>query len=65
MRVGRVIKPFVDYLESFGIPTLAVARLIETRPHILGFGLEQKVKPNVNSLKQFGVREASISSVIA
>jgi len=45
MRVGRVIKPFVEYLESLSIPRLAVPRLIEKWPHILGFGSDERVKP--------------------
>ncbi|XVF37140.1 hypothetical protein REPUB_Repub19eG0120200 [Reevesia pubescens] len=65
MRVGRVIKPFVEYLQGSVIPRLAVARLIEKRPHILGFGLEERVKPNVESLLEFNVRKASLPSIIA
>ncbi|KAF3968422.1 hypothetical protein CMV_007688 [Castanea mollissima] len=65
MRVGRVIKPFVEYLESLGIPKLAVARLMEKRPHILGFGLDERVKPNVEFLLEFNVRKTLLPSVVA
>ncbi|XVF23516.1 hypothetical protein REPUB_Repub13aG0045300 [Reevesia pubescens] len=65
IRVGRVIKPFVEYLQGSGIPRLAIARLIEKQPHILGFGLEERVKPNVESLLEFNVRKASLPSIIA
>ncbi|PIN09464.1 Mitochondrial transcription termination factor, mTERF [Handroanthus impetiginosus] len=58
-------KPFVDYLGSLGIPCLAVARLIEKRPHILGFGLDENVKPNVNLLLEYNVRQTSLAAVIA
>ncbi|CAA6663498.1 unnamed protein product [Spirodela intermedia] len=43
----------------------ALARLIEKKPHILGFGLEEKVKPNVEALLQSGVRRESMAAVIA
>ncbi|KAK7275936.1 hypothetical protein RIF29_17063 [Crotalaria pallida] len=65
MRVGRIIKPFVDFMVSLGIPRLAIARLIEKKPYILGFGLDEKVKPNVKSLEEFNVRRTSLASIIA
>ncbi|KAK8921322.1 hypothetical protein KSP39_PZI020341 [Platanthera zijinensis] len=45
MRVGRVIKPFVDYLGSLGLPKLAVERLVEKKPHILGSVWKSKCCP--------------------
>jgi len=42
MRVGTVIKPIVDYLMNLGFPIQVVARMIEKRPHILGYDLEEK-----------------------
>ncbi|KAK6940874.1 Transcription termination factor, mitochondrial/chloroplastic [Dillenia turbinata] len=65
MRVGWVIKPFVDYLDSLGIPRLTVARLIEQRPHILGFELQEQMKPNIESPLEFNVRDASLGPVVA
>ncbi|WKA08960.1 hypothetical protein VitviT2T_026640 [Vitis vinifera] len=50
---------------GLSIPRLAVARLIEKRPHILGFGLEERVKANVKSLLEFDVRKTSLASMIA
>ncbi|CAA0818024.1 Mitochondrial transcription termination factor family protein [Striga hermonthica] len=50
---------------NLGIPELAVARLIEKRPHILGFGLDERVRPNVSLLLEYHVRRSSIAGVIA
>ena len=64
MRVGKIIKPFVEYLEGIGIQKLSVARIIEKNPYFLGFGLEDKVKSNIEVLMEFGVRKEALASIV-
>ncbi|KAH9312940.1 hypothetical protein KI387_027975, partial [Taxus chinensis] len=65
MRVGTVIKPFVDYLMNLGFPKQVIARMIEKRPGILGYDLEESIKSNVGLLLSVGVRQEALASVIA
>ncbi|KAG2627667.1 hypothetical protein PVAP13_3KG260900 [Panicum virgatum] len=69
MRVGKIIKPFVEYLEGIGIQKLSIAysniaRIIEKKPYVLGFGLEDKVKSNIEVLMEFGVRKEALASIV-
>jgi mTERF domain-containing protein len=64
MRVGKIIKPFVEHLQGIGLQRLAVARIIENKPYVLGFGLEERVKPNIEALLEFGVRKEALASIV-
>lgn len=48
MTVGTMIKPLVDYLISIG--KKIVARMLDKRAYIIGYNLEETVKPNVDCL---------------
>ncbi|KAM1263474.1 hypothetical protein ACFX15_027942 [Malus domestica] len=65
MRIGTVIKPFVDYLVSLGLPKKILARMLEKRTYLLGYGLEETVKPNVDCLVSVGIRREALASVVA
>ena len=47
MRVGTMIKPLVDYLVSLGLPKKILAKMLKKRAYILGYDLEEAVKPNM------------------
>ncbi|KAM1285645.1 hypothetical protein EV1_028204 [Malus domestica] len=65
MRIGTVIKPFVDYLVSLGLPKKILARMLEKRTYLLGYDLEETVKPNVDCLVSVGIRREALASVVA
>ncbi|KAM1064430.1 hypothetical protein ACFX2I_028423 [Malus domestica] len=65
MRIGTVIKPFVDYLVSLGLPKKILARMLEKRTYLLGYGLEETLKPNVDCLVSVGIRREALASVVA
>ncbi|KAM1049406.1 hypothetical protein ACFX2C_028513 [Malus domestica] len=65
MRIGTVIKPFVDYLVSLGLPKKILARMLEKRTYLLGYDLEETVKPNVDCLVSVGIRRELLASVVA
>ncbi|KAI4320488.1 hypothetical protein MLD38_033965 [Melastoma candidum] len=60
-----MIKPLVDYLLSLGLPKMILARRLEKWAYVLGYDLEETVKPNVKCLLSFGVRADSLPLVIA
>jgi len=64
MRVGKIIKPFFEDLEGIGLQKSSVARIIEKKPYVLGFGLEDKVKSNIEVLMEFGVRKEALASIV-
>jgi mTERF domain-containing protein len=64
MRVGNNLKPKVDFLTSLGIPISAVAKMIEKRPSILGFGLFDKYHTAVDSLLELGVRKEAVAQLL-
>ncbi|KAK6775604.1 hypothetical protein RDI58_026605 [Solanum bulbocastanum] len=61
----------VAYLVSIRVnprdvgPMKILARMVEKRSYLLGYDLEETVKPNVNCLLSFGVRKDTLPSVIA
>ncbi|XLU51178.1 hypothetical protein S245_045992 [Arachis hypogaea] len=65
MRVGTVIKPFIDYLVSLGLPKKILAKMLEKRAYLLGYDLEETIKPNVDCLISFGIGRECLPSVIA
>lgn len=64
MRVGNNIKLKVEYLLGLGIPREVLAKVLEVKPFILSFDLEEKMKPAIEDLRSLGVREEHLSRVV-
>ena len=60
-----MIKPIIDYHMNLWFPIQVVAIMIKKRTHNLGYDLEEKMKPNVEILLSFSVKQEGLDSVIA
>ncbi|KAL1327849.1 hypothetical protein AAHE18_13G332600 [Arachis hypogaea] len=54
----------VAYL-SLGLPKKILAKMLEKRAYLLGYDLEETIKPNVDCLISFGIGRECLPSVIA
>ncbi|XP_068330011.1 transcription termination factor MTERF4, chloroplastic-like isoform X2 [Pyrus communis] len=70
--VRKNMIPVLAYLEKIGIPRpklglpkKILARMLEKRTYLLGYDLEETVKPNVDCLISFGIRREALASVVA